>query len=50
MIGTFEVTAIKSGKRIVKYYTVVLKNGIADTLYQLHKRMGCTDINVHLMV
>lgn len=48
-MGTFEVTAMKNGKRIVKYYTVVLKNGIANTLYDLHKRMGYTDINVHLM-
>ena len=48
-MGTFEVTAMKHGKKIVKYYTVVLKNGIANTLYDLCVRLGYTEINVHLM-
>lgn len=49
MIGTFEITAMKGTKRIVKYYTVVLKDGIADKLYQLQKCNGCHDITVRLM-
>lgn len=49
MMGTFEVTATKGNKRIVKYYTVVLKNGITNTLYDLCKRLGYSDININLM-
>lgn len=49
MMGTFEVIAYKGNKRIVKYYTVLLKDGIANTIFDLCKRLGYRDINVHLM-
>ena len=49
MMGTFEVIAYKNGRRDVRYYTVLLKNGIADTIYSMMKRMGYSDITVHLM-
>jgi len=49
MIGTFEVTAKKGNKRIVKYYTVVLKDTITKTLYDLCERLGYHDITIHLM-
>lgn len=49
MIGTFEVTAYKGKNRIVKHYTVLLKEGISNTIFDLCKRLGYYDINVRLM-
>ena len=48
-MATFECTATRHGKPVVKHYTVVLKDGITETLFNLMKRMGCADITINLM-
>ena len=49
MKGTFEVTAEKDGKRIVKYLTLELFNGIANVIYDRQCKLGYTNINIHLI-
>ena len=48
-MATFECTATRHGKPFFKRYTVVLKDGITETLFNLMKRMGCADITINLM-
>ena len=48
-MGTYEVIAYKGKNRIVKYYTVLLKEGISNTIFDLCKRLGYHDITMRLM-
>lgn len=50
MMANFEVAGISpKGKRVIRYYALLITAGITMDLYEKFKRMGYTDISVRMI-